>query len=173
MKKFLSIALAGVMALSATFSSCEISANANDWNEGLNIYDNMSGCISFDVPKKELEDSKIKVTIEKESTKPSIVWGTIKTLGKIVFVGLACIASCGMYRIYNQHIEGKKFTEVDNAGFWGKVDAKGAEFTNSFNSYVDKVVSPNLFGKNGVINRGINKSKNVLEIIKKSSIIKN
>ena len=169
MKKFLSIALAGVMAFSATFSNCELLANANenDWGyyeADIKAYDNMNGGISFDVPKRELEGSKIKITIEKESTKPSIVWRAIKTLGKVVLVGLACVTSCGAYRIYNNHISREK--EIDGTGFWGKVDAKGAALMDSFNSFVDNTVSEKLFGESGIINGGINKFKSGFKGIK-------
>lgn len=193
MKKFLSMALAMVMACNFTLSiSRNIAAAEGYYDEYVNFDDNYvewvykgydDEYVYYKIPEeylKELindnrinvvkfDDKYVVIKLHKKDVKeiieekPSKLRKFLKAVLRVAYTGIVAITSCGLYRIYNQHIgkmdkEGK-FTINENSTLLEKIDANVANYIKIFNSYVDGTISSNLFGNNSIFNRGINGTK--------------
>lgn len=107
----------------------------------------------------EFHKEDVKEIIEE---KPSKLRKFLKAVLWAAYTGIAAITSCGLYRIYNQHIDKMdkdKTTINENSTFFERIDANAANYTKMFNLYVDGTISPNLFGNSSIFNRGINGTK--------------
>ncbi len=192
MKKFLSMALAMVMACNFTLSiSRNIAAAEGYYDEYVNFDDNYvewvykgydDEYVYYKIPEeylKELindnrinvvkfDDKYVVIKLHKKDVKeiieekPSKLKKFLKAVLWVAYTGIAAITSCGLYRIYNQHIDkmDKDKTRInENSTLFERIDANVANYTKMFNLYVDGTISPNLFGNASVFNKGINGTK--------------
>lgn len=191
MKKFLSMALALVMAFNFTLLGSRniVDALYEDYDCEYNCLD-CPGCdddyVYFKVDegyfKKLTKDSRVNfvqydgeyfiIKIHKKDVKeiieekPSTFWKIAKAVSWVAYTGIAAITSCGLYRIYNQHIDKMdkdKTTINENSTFFERIDANAANYTKMFNLYVDGTISPNLLGNSSIFNKGINGTKSFIE----------
>lgn len=186
MKKFLSMALALVMVCNFTLLGSRNIAAAEGW---VDYYDaetwKFVNCddeyVAYKMPRETYEDminngtgrakmfleNDVIVTFPKKDVKKiieeklSTFWKIAKSVLWAVYAGIIIVTSCGLYRIYNQHIydmekEGKFFTINENSTLFEGVDATAANYTKRFNELIDKKISPILFGNNSIFNRGFN-----------------
>lgn len=142
MKKFLSMALAAIMALNVNVLSGQNIAAADswenagyftncseNWEEGTYEFDNLN----FDIPKDNLKGKKIKVTIEKEEESSKlktflkfISWAAYTAL--LAYVGFTVATFSGL----NEKTKNKlgEFTEANNK-FLGDIQNKTIGYYNN------------------------------------------
>ncbi len=186
MKKFLSMALALVMAFNFTLLSSRNIVAAEGWADYYDETWQFEGYddeyVAFRIPQQSFKNlinsgnyklvkydgNDVIVEFHKEDVKeiieekPSKLRKFLKAALWAAYTGIAAITSCGLYRIYNQHIDKMdkdKTTINENSTFFERIDANAANYTKIFNLYVDGTISPNLFGNNSIFNRGINGTK--------------